>query len=612
MSPTNRICLLLCVVSLSVAGCGRKSQAPLREAQKPLIDNSDKVAPPPADSAIERIGNSPIHIETKPDEIWTHETIHDRIKPQLKRMIHVLEQDRFDPAQLSGITSDQFSSKSLRPERLLTVYDESNIKILRADGQHQASCSFDNLPAALRQLTQPMAGMTCRTELKVVGVELSGQGIIAKIRCQISATDDQKRIQQNSRWTTRWRMASQGTILLEQLDVDQDSFEEIEHASPEGIFVDATRYVFGSSEFFQRQLLPGTSFWLNRLDSSLGLDIVALHGIAMGDFNNDGLDDVYLCMPAGLPNRLLQHSVDGRVTDVSAEWGVDFLDFSRHALFIDFDNDGDQDLAVHLNASIIFMQNDGRRFWPRKEIRLASASYSLCAADFDHDGLVDVFVTCRESFAVDGKRRNVLGQPVPYHDANNGSPNVLLRNKGRFDFEDVTEQTGIAQNNHRFSYAAAWEDFDNDGDQDLYVANDFGRNNLYQNQDGRFQDIAERAGVEDISAGMSVVCADFNLDGHQDIYVGNMYSSAGNRIAYQNHFHQQANEQTRGQYRRHARGNTLFQNEANGFFSDISIEAGANMGRWAWSCNDVDINNDGLPDLIVANGFVSNDDQDDL
>ena len=84
---------------------------------------------------------------------------------------------------------------------------------------------------------------------------------------------------------------------------------------------------------------------------------------------------------------------------------------------------------------------------------------------------------------------------MPYHDANNGGRNVLLRNDGRWRFSHATVRAGLDVKNRRFSYAAAWEDFDNDGDQDLYVANDFGRNNLYRNDSGRFTDIAAAAAM---------------------------------------------------------------------------------------------------------------------
>jgi hypothetical protein len=202
--------------------------------------------------------------------------------------------------------------------------------------------------------------------------------------------------------------------------------------------------------------------------------------------------------------------------------------------------------------------------------------------------------------------------PVPYHDANNGGRNALFRNDGNFHFTDVTEATGLDVNNRRFSFAASWEDFDNDGWMDLYVANDFGRHNLYRNDHGHFTDVAAAAGVEDIGAGMSVSWGDFNRDGLMDLYVANMFSSAGSRIAYQPKFAHSQSEETVKTMQRMARGNTLFQNAGDGHFRDVSEETGVTMGRWAWASKFVDLNNDGWPDLAIANGYITGEDPHDL
>ncbi|NIP96425.1 MAG: VCBS repeat-containing protein, partial [Akkermansiaceae bacterium] len=207
--------------------------------------------------------------------------------------------------------------------------------------------------------------------------------------------------------------------------------------------------------------------------------------------------------------------------------------------------------------------------------------------------------------------QGALGIPMPYHDANNGGPNVLLRNDGAFTFSDVTEEVGMNVNNRRFSLACTWEDFDNDGDQDLYVANDFGRNNLYRNDPGpepgsrRFVDIAEQAGVVDIGPGMSAAWGDFNADGLPDLYVANMWSNAGNRITLQKEFLPGASKEIRAQARRHARGNSVYLNRGDGTFEDLTRVSGANMARWAWSSNFIDLDNDGNQDLVVANGMIT-------
>ena len=202
--------------------------------------------------------------------------------------------------------------------------------------------------------------------------------------------------------------------------------------------------------------------------------------------------------------------------------------------------------------------------------------------------------------------------PVPYHDAKNGGSNVLLRNDGDFRFVNVTRQTGLDHNNTRWSFAAAWQDYDRDGDLDLYVSNDFGRNNLYRQDADGFRDVAAETGVEDIASGMPAAWGDYNRDGYADIYVSNMFSAAGNRVAYQRRFEQIGAGAAVAQVKRMARGNTLFANTGDGRFDDVSESASVTMGLWAWGSKFVDLNNDGWLDLVVANGYFTNEDSGDL
>jgi hypothetical protein len=100
-----------------------------------------------------------------------------------------------------------------------------------------------------------------------------------------------------------------------------------------------------------------------------------------------------------------------------------------------------------------------------------------------------------------------------------------------------------------------------------------------------------------------------------DLYISNMWSSAGNRIAFQRQFKSSANRTTRQHYQRHARGNSLFANLGSSgqpAFEDISLAAGVNMGRWAWASRLVDVNNDSLEDLYIVNGFITQEDTSDL
>ncbi|MCH2107584.1 MAG: VCBS repeat-containing protein, partial [Planctomycetes bacterium] len=288
------------------------------------------------------------------------------------------------------------------------------------------------------------------------------------------------------------------------------------------------------------------------------------------------------------------------------EAGLDLMDRSHASLILDLDADGDQDLIVGA-IGIHFFENVGQeratdgglsipKFELLKTINITD-SYSISAADYDLDQDLDLYV-CRY-------RATQQSYPTPYHDAKNGLPNAFLRNDGGWEFSDATEQAGFDHNNDRFSFASTWTDIDSDGDPDLYVANDFGRNNLYRNDDGRFTDVAAELGVEDISAGMSADWGDPDSDGDYDVYVGNMFSAAGNRIAYQRKFQVDAAEEDRAAYKRHARGNSLFLNQGDSGFADVSVQAGVTMGRWSWCSRFVDFNNDCREDLIVSNGYIT-------
>ncbi len=104
---------------------------------------------------------------------------------------------------------------------------------------------------------------------------------------------------------------------------------------------------------------------------------------------------------------------------------------------------------------------------------------------------------------------------------------------------------------------------------------------------------------------MSASWGDFNNDGNPDLYVSNMFSSAGNRITHQQQFKTSLDEDEKQLFRRHARGNSLFENIGDGLFIDRSVELGVTLGRWAWGSLFVDLNNDGWEDLYVTNGFIT-------
>ncbi|MEZ5300403.1 MAG: VCBS repeat-containing protein [Verrucomicrobiales bacterium] len=265
-----------------------------------------------------------------------------------------------------------------------------------------------------------------------------------------------------------------------------------------------------------------------------------------------------------------------------------------------------------IGSRVLLMKNDGAaHFTIAAELPVMPVAHSLAAADYDNDGDLDLFVACY------GNDADTFGDnlaPLPWHDANNGARNSLFRNElhdGTWAFADVTNECRIGDSNTRFSFAASWEDFDNDGDQDLYVANDFGRNNLYVNEMGRFRDAAADLGAEDLAAGMSAAWGDYNNDGAMDLCVGNMFSGAGNRTTFLNKFMPGAGDGIVQHYQRFARGNSLMKN-IGGKFQDVTDEAKTAMGRWSWGTIFGDLNNDGWEDIVGLNGYITGSDPQDL
>ncbi len=341
-----------------------------------------------------------------------------------------------------------------------------------------------------------------------------------------------------------------------------------------------------------------------------GAQIYTDGGPALADFDADG--DVDLFLPRQhAPARLYSNNGEGYFDDVTAAQGLEvnaLRQGSNSGLFIDFDADGALDLVVGIKREGLRLYRNAGGFFQdvTGEAPLGGPGEyeALAAADYDRDGLVDVYMTNYN--VIDADR-----QPESYVDARDGLPNVLLRNLGGGRFEDATVAAGMDVNRERWSYAAAWADYDRDGDVDLYVANDYGPNSLYRNRgDGRFDEVSAETGTRDSGNGMGVSWVDYDGDLLLDLYVSNMQSFAGNRITRLENF--PGNPEQRALYRRFSKGNTLLRNLGDGTFEDVSEDAGVTLGRWAWSSVFLDVNNDGLEDLFVANGYITNEDTKDL
>lgn len=427
----------------------------------------------------------------------------------------------------------------------------------------------------------------------------------AKIRYDFVGTrSENKREERIGSWVTRWsRTDPEGWRAITWIATT----ENVSRANGP-IFIDVTSRALGQTSSYREQLLHGADYWRTTLDGAIGIDVYGNNGVTVGDFDNVGFDDLYVCQPAGLPNRLYRNRGDGTFEDVTESAGVGVLDFTACALFADFENRGLQDLLVVCASGPLFFSNQGNGKFSLKRdafhfARPPQGAFTHAAiADYDRDGRIDVYFCLYNYYQGLDQYR----YPVPYFDARNGPPNYLFHNEGNGLFEDRTEAAGLNVENDRYSFACSWGDSNGDGWPDLYVVNDFGRNNLYRNNgNGTFTAISSEAQVNEAGAGMSACWLDFDNNGRQDIYAAGMWVAAGLRVFQDPQFHPDEPENTRALYHRHMQGNSLYRNLGDGTFQDVATKAGVEMGRWSWSTDSWDFDNDGYPDLYVANGYIS-------
>ena len=342
-------------------------------------------------------------------------------------------------------------------------------------------------------------------------------------------------------------------------------------------------------------------------------------GITVTDLDEDGFADLFV--PDGIESKLFRNNQDGTFEDITDQAGLGGLSGVQVAIAADYDNDGDPDFFISrtFEPDQLFRNNNG----VFEDVTATSGLDTDCCttvaawADYDLDGDLDLYV----GRYLDPREDS----PESFYSAN-GKPNQLYRNDGPGQrFTNVTEQAGVGDG--RLCLGVAFGDYDNDGDPDIYVANDYGRNALLLNRgDGTFEDVGVAAGALAYGAGMNATFGDYDNDGLLDIYVTNIRSKytwfAATPMVHRFLLHALLDGTWVSDYPRYfeivrewdgtfveafeqmASGNNLLRNRGDGTFEDLTWQSSVNPPGWYWGAVLADFDNDGWKDIYAANGWI--------
>ncbi|MDC8005465.1 FG-GAP-like repeat-containing protein [Aureisphaera galaxeae] len=288
-------------------------------------------------------------------------------------------------------------------------------------------------------------------------------------------------------------------------------------------------------------------------------------GISFFDFDNDGWDDITVSSEEGQPVRFYKNT-EGTFTQV--DLGIpDHMGEIKSVVWVDFDNDGDYDLYTSSNSDgRALYENDGALNFT--DITVAAGLYSdqlhdwgASWGDYNNDGWLDLFQTSR-------------------HDGDASFHNKLYENNGDGTFTNVTSQSGLIEDIY-MSFCASFFDYNNDGWQDIYIADDRPQfaNLMYRNNgDGTYTEVGNSTGTDAAINAMSTAIGDYDSDGWFDIYVTNT-----------------------------PEGNVFYRNNGNNTFTDVAPSNGTLMETVAWGAVYLDADNDGNLDLYVSSSWTNPD-----
>lgn len=416
-----------------------------------------------------------------------------------------------------------------------------------------------------------------------------------------------------------WRIREQRLIWGETVSGDRTGFQDVTEEA--GIdFLATPNPMFLESEWEPR---------------TFGIIKYGPAGVAVADVDGDGWDDIFFAN--GGACRLYRNRGGGKFVDWTASSGLptDLIGVNV-GLFADFDNDGDRDLFLgrFTEPNRLYCNKGGGKFVDvTEDARVGIAHLKnfvtvASAGDYDGDGRVDLYV----GRYLDPR----INLPTTLFYTRNSEGNSLLRNlseKDKLRFEEVTEAAGVRDGG--LTLGVAWGDYDADGDADLYVANDFGRNGLYRNEGGgTFSDATAETGTLDFGFGMSAAFGDIDNDLDLDLYISNVHSSQrwyGQAITLHQYLITSIRQGTFLEdlplYReilsfigsdwhsygdRMVKGNSLLVNDGAGRFTDVAESARANPFGWYWSSAMFDYDGDGWQDVYAVNGWITSHSKDDL
>lgn len=311
-------------------------------------------------------------------------------------------------------------------------------------------------------------------------------------------------------------------------------------------------------------------------------------GTGVADVNGDGFMDIFiLAGRQGDKNKLYINQKGEKFIDEAEAWGVAEnppQTAPTHPAFFDATNSGRPDLLLTGAGCSRFYRNTGTRFEEVKDSGLTDCRNSMAGIvlDYDNDGLLDVYVLryWPEVNLFNAPHYNIYVNNLT--NANNGGSNSLYRNLGNGHFEDVTEATDTA--NTHWSFDANYGDFRDDGKLSLYIANDYGPDSFYEIGKDRWVDVSGKVKRPDRRYGMNTSIIDQG-EPNPIVYISNGF--LGPPFDITGNFAWQFNH-------KRARGN------------EVSIEKNLFNCGFAWGGLAADFNLDGLQDLFVSNGFISN------